>query len=119
MCTSIIKNHLRTFLALDCEKNKNIKAWQKNRSSYKKKSVARRERNCERAGSEIASEKGVITRTRDEMGQKRKQEAKATPQARSEQKRKREASENASEKQAKTRARSKQKREREASKTRA
>ena len=37
MYTNIAKNPLRTFLGLNREKNKNIKALPKKRSSYKKK----------------------------------------------------------------------------------
>ena len=37
LCTAMTKNPLRTYLGLNCDKNKNIKAWQKNGSSYKKK----------------------------------------------------------------------------------
>ena len=39
---NIIKNPLRTFLGLNRRKNKNIKAWRKKGSSYKKKKVYRR-----------------------------------------------------------------------------
>ena len=39
MYTNIAKNPLRTFLGLNREKNKNIKACPKKRSSYKKKRV--------------------------------------------------------------------------------
>ena len=35
------KNPLRTFLGLNCLKNKNIKAWPKKRSSYIKKGCSR------------------------------------------------------------------------------
>ena len=40
---NIIKNPLRTFLGLNSDKKKNIKAWRKKGSSYKKKSVGGRE----------------------------------------------------------------------------
>ena len=38
----LAKNPLRTFLGLNRKKNKNIKAWRKKGSSYKKKSVYRK-----------------------------------------------------------------------------
>ena len=37
MYKDIAKNPLRTFLGLNREKNKNIKAWPKKRNSYKRK----------------------------------------------------------------------------------
>ena len=39
MDTHNVKHSLRTFLGLNREKNMNIKAWPKKRSSYEKKSV--------------------------------------------------------------------------------